>query len=191
MITYVLMNFKPYQHVIFDFDKTLATLIIDWSGWEQMVATLIKKYQPDFDENTQLHMYSINEYVNQYGKAFYQDYADLEIALEREHYQGYEVVEKSFNLLQKLHQQQKILYLLTSNSQNTVIPILKELGVFNYFSKIVALENVENLKPSSMPFKLISNGLDDKNTYLMIGDSRSDRGFAHNTGIAYLDIKDF
>lgn len=38
------MNFDQYQHVIFDFDKTLVTIIMDWSPWCEGVAKIVRKY---------------------------------------------------------------------------------------------------------------------------------------------------
>lgn len=163
---------------------------MDWQFWHTGIIPIVKKYEPDFDENTDLHMYSIHQFINKYGEAFRNDYVNFETALEQKHYHTYKLIDKSFNLLQELHRQNKSLYLLTSNCRAVVFPILEELKVSDYFTKIVTLNDVENVKPSPAPFKLIASDETDKNQYLMIGDSISDREFAQNVEIDYLDVKD-
>ena len=185
------MNLELYKHIIFDFDDTLATLIVDWPFWHEQVIAVMKKHEANFDESTHLNMYSIHQYINKYGKKFRDDFVNFEIAFEQKYYHGYQLIEKSFALLQKLHDQEKFLYLLTSNCKEVVLPILKELGIASYFKKIVTINDVPNIKPTIEPFKLIAENSANKSEYLMIGDSSSDSGFAKNVGIAYLDIKDF
>ena len=190
MVAYIIMNFKRYKHIIFDFDQTLATLLMDWSSWQPGVVSVIKKFEPDFDENTDLHMYDIHRFINQYGPAFRDDYVDFEVAMEKATYHGYQLITPTFNLLQTCHQQNKKLYLLTSNSKEIVLPILKELQITNYFTNIITLEDVANVKPDPMAFSLIvqAEAEINKSQYLMIGDSISDKEFARNAGIDYFDI---
>ncbi len=185
------MNFKLYKHVIFDFDETLAKLIVDWPFWHKEIIPIIKKYDASFDENTYLNMYSIHQLINKYGENFRSDYVNFEIATEKKYYRGYKLIEKSFDLLQELHEQNKKLYLLTSNCREVVLPILEELKIADYFSKIVTVDDVKNLKPTPEPFKLIASEPCDKSEFLMIGDSKSDSEFAQNVGIDYLDVSEF
>lgn len=185
------MNFDQYQHVIFDFDETLATIIMDWSPWYKGVAEIVRKYQPSFDDVNNLSMQSVSEFINQYGQSFRDEYVNFEINLEKKNYQSYKIIQKTLDLFQKFHKQNKNLYLLTSNSKITVLPILEELKITNHFTKIVTLDDVRNFKPSPIPFELIYVEGNDKKQYLMVGDSVSDKGFAQNVGIDYLNVRDF
>lgn len=186
------MNFDQYNHIIFDFDETLATIVMDWSPWYEGVAAIIKKYQPSFNgKASDLQMQSISQFINKYRKPFRDDYAKFEISLEQKNYKSYKIIQKTLDLFREFHRQNKKLYLLTSNSKTTVLPILKELEIVDCFTKIVTLEDVENFKPSPSPFKLIYTENNNKKEYLMVGDSLSDKGFAENVGIDYLDVKDF
>ncbi len=186
------MNFRQYKHIIFDFDETLATLLIDWPKWHEQIIAIIKKHESNFDESTYLNMYSIHQYILKYGQAFRDDFVSFETAFEQKYYHGYKLINKTFALLQKLSQEGKHIYLLTSNSREVVLPILRELKIEQLFNKIVTLGDVSNIKPTVEPFALISEGLQvNKKEFLMIGDSQSDSGFAANVGIDYLDIKDF
>ncbi len=177
------------QHIIFDFDKTLATLQVEWQFWHAQIIPLIKKYQPEFDPNTPLDMSSIHDFIEQYGKPFRDAFVQMETQLELEHYQGYTANQSALALLQQLVQQQKSCYLLTSNCREVVLPILDELNITQSFKKIITVGDVPNIKPSNAPFKLIHDG-SPKSEYLMIGDSVSDSGFATTVGIAYLDVRE-
>ncbi len=177
------------QHIIFDFDKTLATLQVEWQFWHAQIVPLIKKYQPEFDPNTPLDMSSIHDFIEQYGKPFRDAFVQMETQLELEHYQGYTANQPAIALLQQLVQQHKNCYLLTSNCREVVVPILDELNITQCFKKIVTVGDVANIKPSSAPFALIHDG-SPKTEYLMIGDSPSDSGFATTVGVAYLDVSE-
>lgn len=185
------MDFNQYNHIIFDFDQTLVSLLIDWSSWQEGVAAIINKYDSSFNEAKSLHSHSITKFIDKYGKTFRDDYINFGLNLEQKNYSGYEIINKTMTLLKTMHQQNKNLYLLTSNSAETVLPILEELKITDYFNKIITANDVENVKPSPSPFKLIYTEGNNKNQYLMIGDSISDRGFAENIGIDYLDVADF
>ena len=109
--------------------------------------------------------------------------------MEQDHYQGYAIIPEAMALLEQLYQENKQLYLLTSNCREVVLPILDELKITGYFRKIITVGDVPNIKPSIAPFALIDDG-SPKTDYLMVGDSASDRGFAENVGIEYLDVAD-
>jgi HAD superfamily hydrolase (TIGR01549 family) len=192
MVAYAPMDFKQYKHVIFDFDETLATLIVDWKFWHTDIVPIIKKYEPDFDEAlaASLDMSSVHQFIDKYGQSFRRDYVDFEISIEQKHYHGYKIIDQSLALLKKFHQQNKTIYLLTSNSREIVLPILQEMRIADYFARIITVNDVENVKPSPAPFKLIKDEKIALDQYLMVGDSVNDSGFAKNVGIAYLDVKD-
>ena len=177
------------SQIIFDFDKTLATLRIEWQFWHEPIKQLITTYEPGFDPTTELDMSSIHTFIEKYGEKFRDAFVKIETTVEQNHYQGYIVIPQALALLQQLHRQDKQLYLLTSNSREVVIPILDELQITGYFKKIVTVSDVPNIKPSIAPFALIHDG-SPKTDYLMVGDSVSDRGFAQNVGIKYLDVQE-
>lgn len=184
------MDFKQYQDIIFDFDETLATIIIDWSPWYEKVANIFRKYQPDFQDDDGITMQMVSQFITRYGQPLREAYLAFARDFERKTYQGYQKNQAALDLLQTLHQQNKNLYLLTSNTKATILPILSELDISSYFNKIITLDDVTNIKPSAVPFELIYSKDKSKNQYLMIGDSSSDRGFAENADIAFLDVDD-
>lgn len=135
-------------------------------------------------------MHALHQLIERYGQDFRQDYLVTEIDLETKHSHGYEVIDSSFNLLKKFIGEKKDLYLVTSNCQEVVLPILKELKIATNFQKIVTANDVTNFKPSIEPFKLINNDQIEEKEWLMVGDSQSDREFAQNLKIDYLDVRD-
>jgi FMN phosphatase YigB (HAD superfamily) len=181
-----------YSHVIFDFDDTLAKLLIDWRKWDLEIAKLIQKYESDFslDRATELGHFTINEYITRHGEDFRRDFVSVSAQAEKDNYHGYKIISDSMNLFKKLHRAEKNLYLLTSNCRLIIDPVLNELGIAKHFKKTVTANDVENLKPTSAPFQLIHEQDRPLSDYLMIGDSASDSGFAANAGIAYLDVRE-
>jgi len=178
-----------YQCVIFDFDYTLIKLDVDWRAWEVQILDLIRRYQTN-SQVTSISHYQIHHYVTQYGAKFLQDFKTVSSQAENANLHGYQPMTQSIVLLQQLQQASKQLFLLTSNSRNTTLPILTKLNLANYFSKIITLDEVANLKPTAAAFELIKEDNVPLNKYLMVGDSESDSGFAKNADIAYLDVRD-
>lgn len=179
-----------YSQIIFDFDETLAKLLIDWRKWDLEIAKLIQKYEPDFslDRAAGLGHFTINEYITRHGASFRRDFIRISGQAEKDNYHGYEIIDEGMSLFKKLHHAQKDLYLLTSNCRLVIDPILDELDITQHFKKTVTTDEVENLKPTSAPFALIHEPGRPLSDYLMIGDSASDSGFATSAGIDYLDV---
>lgn len=185
------MSLSAHSHFIFDFDETIVTLLIDWSGWPPGVLALFLKYEPNFDPSTRFNMSAIHRFIERYGEAFRTEFVAFEQQLEINNYQGYEIVPAGFQLLQQAHQADKNLYLLTSNCRAVVLPVLSELGIADYFDKIITVDDVPNLKPSPAPWPLITGGKAvDKSQYLMVGDSESDSGFAAAVGIDFVNVRE-
>lgn len=83
----------------------------------------------------------------------------------------------------------KKLYIWSSNHSSTLKKYLSELGILNKFELIVSREMVDFIKPDSSGFnKYFSNLSEDKDLFLMVGDSIFDKEAASNSGINYLDI---
>lgn len=177
------------QKIIFDFDRTLVSLQVDWQQWYGPVKQLLAEYDPTFDKNTAIDMSSLHAFIDKYGSSFRDAFVQIETTIEQKYYHGYTSIAETIRLLKQLQQQQKQLFLLTSNCRAVVLPILNELQIASYFSRIITINDVPNIKPSAVPFKLIHDG-SPKTDYLMVGDSASDKGFARNVGIEYLDVQD-
>lgn len=190
------MNLSSYSHLIFDFDETIATLQIRWPEWHRQIASVIQNYEADFnaEDAVKLTMYDIHRYINRYGKAFRDDFVAFEQRIETQNYHGFDIVPAGFALLKQAQQEQKQLYLLTSNCRAVVGPVLIELGIKDYFQRIITVDDVANLKPSAMPWQLIAATEAEqqipKAKWLMVGDSASDSGFAATVGINFVNVNE-
>lgn len=188
------MKLTDYSHLIFDFDETIAKLLIHWPAWHKGIVPVIQKYESTFSNADHLTMYDIHRYINRYGTAFHNDFVAFEKQVELANYQGFELVPAGFKLLQQAKQEQKQLYLLTSNCREVVEPVLKELNIREYFHRIVTVDDVINLKPSPAPWQNIAatkaEQVVPKKNWLMVGDSASDSGFAAAVGIDFVNVNE-
>lgn len=185
------MQLDKYSHVIFDFDETIVTLLMHWRpNWQEQLIQLVHQYQADFPSDTRLDMPAVTKLIKQFGQNFRQDFIKFEQKFEKDHYYGYKIVDRGWQLLQNAHKANQQLYLLTSNCQTTIAPILQELNIQNYFAKIITAENVDNLKPTPAAWPLIAQSFASKKDYVMVGDSVSDSGFASSVGIDFINVKD-
>lgn len=175
------------KHLIFDFDETLATLKIDWKDWHSGMAKIIKK----FDDTFIYSKYNVNwaillSYVQKWGGKFRDEIVAFDNQYEKEHYQGYKVNKNLVDYIRSNYNQKN--YLITNNTQNTVLPILRELKIIDRFEKIITLDDVFYPKPHNEGVLTII----DKNTplsdYVVIGDSENDEKIAKSVGVDFIKI---
>ena len=81
-------------------------------------------------------------------------------------------------------------YIWTSNNRKTAELVMKDLPVADAFTKVVAKEDVQLLKPYPDGFKLIFDPRKARREeFLMIGDNSQDEGAAKNAGIDYYQVE--
>jgi phosphoglycolate phosphatase-like HAD superfamily hydrolase len=186
---YIIDNDK--KHIIFDFDETLCTLLIDWTPWRKkldelfVTSDLTPKNEPDFN-----YADIVNRYIEKYGKAGRDEIVALNYRIEEDYYSGYELSPIALPLLESAEKFAQ-LYLWTSNDRRTVVPILRELEIVDKFQKIVTRNDVDYVKPKAAGFALIHDGRSARSRYLLIGDSRSDSGAAIDASIDFINIAEF
>jgi phosphoglycolate phosphatase-like HAD superfamily hydrolase len=186
---YLIDNNK--KHIIFDFDETLCTLLIDWTPWRKELdelfaaSDLTPKNEPDFN-----YAVIVNLYIEKYGKAGRDEIVALNYRIEKDYYSGYELSPIALPLLESVEKIAQ-LYLWTSNDRRTVAPILRELEIADKFQKIITRNDVEYVKPKAVGFALIYDERNARSQYLLIGDSRSDSGAATDAGIDFINIAEF
>lgn len=181
---------KNKKHVIFDFDETLAKLLIDWSNWQQDMKNIFSSCGIDFESMKFKHNnYSEaqNQCVRKFGDKVKQKILEECYKNEKEYYQGYDLFPTTLPLLEASKDLVKI-YLWTSNDEKTILPILRELEIIEFFEKIITHNDVRFIKPDPEGFFLISDGKSLKEEYLFIGDSASDIGAGENAEIDFINI---
>lgn len=174
------------QHLVFDFDKTIAQLEVDWSGWYPGIAKVYRSFDPEvsFDDQMNPHEFH-NAQVDKHGvvlaKAINQFNQDYEVR----HVYAYTPHQELVDLIKELDSHE--LYIYSSNSRPVVHRGLEELEIVDKFTTIVTRDDVHKVKPFPEGFRFIKAYPEHKASFLMIGDSGSDRGVAAAAGIDFLE----
>lgn len=179
------------EHLIFDFDETIATLDIDWDSWLRSVAEIYKKYEPSFDESISGYRIALlqNQFFKKYGTKLKKEVDDFTRQYETENAKGIFPIQKTIELIKNTNG--KNMYIWSSNDTNTIKKFLGELEILDKFKLIIGHEMVDFIKPEPDGFNKYFRKLGKVNTFLMIGNSSHDRGAAKNSGIDYLDVTEF
>lgn len=179
---------KNKKHIIFDFDETLCTLLIDWTNW-------IKEMEEVFSQ-CNVKLSTSESGYSSYAKAQNicikqrgDEILEINYSNEKEYYSGYDLSPVAIPLLE-LAKNYAELYIWTSNDKRTVLPILKELNIDKLFKKIIYRNSATYIKPNPEGFNLINERNNPKSEYLLVGDSEADKGAAIESGIDFLNIKE-
>lgn len=185
----------PKKHLIFDFDDTLVSLLIDWSTLRdkffafafsidpQLVSTIPNVSGAANTLYNQLLLHHSAQVKRQVDE-FLQNY-------ELSHYAGYRSNQMLLEFLRDNHARYAI-SLWTSNQRKTVELVLGDLNIGRYFTTIITANEVKQTKPNSAGFQLIFQPQSQqKIDYLMIGDSVHDAGAAMNAGIDFFKVEKF
>ena len=186
-----LITKNSYTHLIFDMDETLSRLKLPWKeGYETLCALapddlglLMRRKRGE----KQSYSYIVNPAVET-DESFLPLAIDWAQQFEKqlaEHEPNLELVGLIPELAEKY-----TLYVWSSNTQASVKKVLKDLGIEQYFAKIIAREDVKLLKPAPDGWRHVSDHA-PKEKFLFIGDSYNDREAASAIGIDYFEIAHF
>jgi HAD superfamily hydrolase (TIGR01549 family) len=180
---------KNKKHIIFDFDETICELLINWKNWCKEIEELASDYDVELKTSEFGFQNIQNACIKKGGKEAWDKILEISYRNEKECYSGYKLVPVSLPII-SLAKKYAELYVWTSNDQRTVMPILKELKINSSFSKVVARNDVDFIKPNPEGFYLIYDKNNPKSDYLMIGDSEADLGASKDAGIDFINIKE-
>lgn len=182
----MLKKIKNKKYLIFDFDKTVAKLEIDWGRWHDGVKEIFLKYDPDKDlSGVEWVDTMVNEFIERFGAKIREELWAFNAAYERDNTTGLTPNQEIIDFIKE--DEDYIKYLFTSNSRPTIDTGLRDLQLGDDFQLVISRDDVDFIKPHVDGFTKIYNG-EDKSLYLMIGDSASDRGLAENAGIEFEKI---
>ncbi len=181
------MKFTNKDIYIFDFDKSICTLDTDWEIWRTMCLSVIKKYDPSTDDDFVVKHSIQNDLFKKYGKEFKKDFDEQNKLFEVNQIKVCIPNTKILNLIESL--EDKDLYIWSSNSRETVVKYLEELGILNKFKKIITREDVSFIKPEPEGFEYIKEGVPDKSKVIFIGDDTVDEKAASASGIDYFNVE--
>jgi HAD superfamily hydrolase (TIGR01549 family) len=177
----------PKQILIFDFDETIARIVIDWTLWHKGVAEIIAQFDSDHVFNPGREHIYVNDSVKKYGKPLRDALWNFNEAYETTRETGLAANEPLIAFIKNDKNYRKQLY--TSNSKRAVSRFLHELGIETLFEQKCFRNDVDFIKPDPQGFW---NILYDKSVplqnYLMIGDSSSDEGMAKAVGMDFFKV---
>ncbi len=178
---------KNKTHLIFDFDETIAMLILPWSEWFKDVAQPITKKEPELKDKAYAQIH--NQYVQKQGKTALLHIRELNEKFETEKLKGLEVNLEAVSFI--MNNPQYKYYIWSSNSKKTVERALKKLEIFKRFKKIITRGDSTFIKPNPDGFGLIKDKNIPKNKYLLVGNSFADENAAKAIGIDFYKISYF
>jgi len=179
---------NPKKHLIFDFDATVATLILPWSVLGNKLNMAFENISPEVAARCNTWNWSgYSESVKILGPSFKKMIDDLYLNFEAKYLEKIEPNDEIINFIIK-NQTVYNFYIWSNNQRPTVLNALKELKIFNLFKKIVTATDVSIYKPEPEGFALIYDKKNKREDYLIIGDSEGDRKAAENVGIDFLKV---
>ncbi len=179
-------HLQTKKYFIFDFDRTLAKMEIDWSDWHTGISEVYSKYDPNhgYQEGKNPHTYH-NELIDKYGELLLNDARDFNTEYESKYLTGFtpntELIEFITNT------PDLIFHVYSSNAKDTVFRGLKELDILDKIKNVVTKNDVKFVKPNPEGFSLFEGFEENKPLFLMVGDSKSDRNAAQAAGIDFLE----
>ncbi|MBP7740627.1 HAD-IA family hydrolase [Candidatus Woesebacteria bacterium] len=180
------------QHLVFDFDLTIAKMNIDWSQWHEGVEKIYTKIDPNivYDglaKQDPHHFYNLM--AEKHGTELVEIMKDFNQKYEDEHLLGFTPYQDLIDFI--VSAKTKNRYVYSSNSRKTVEKGLTSLGIINEFDQIISRDDVSLVKPSPEGFYTLPKFLENKNQFLMIGDSNSDQEAAKTAGVDFIRCEYF
>tara|TARA_X000000950_G_scaffold62187_1_gene75902 strand:- start:3381 stop:3983 length:603 start_codon:yes stop_codon:yes gene_type:complete len=196
-----LKSFYNYSNYIFDFDNTLFHEI-DYLKIGYLKISKFLESNSDLKSNQIydfLYLTFLNEgRKNLFNKLFTKFNINpnklnsiLEILRSFESERKFNLYPKSYKILKKLIELNKLIFIITNGNQvqqNNKIKMTNWMYIKHNLKFILA--NDFEKKPSNLSFKYIEEKFSLKlNKTIMIGDSSIDEEFALNCGIDFINIK--
>ncbi len=179
---------KNYKNIIFDADGTLIdsfsgifsgiNYVLTQLGEPQLSKDEVKKFVGPALAHSFREFLHFDEEKVEKAIVLYRDYYAVEGVLKCELYDGIET------LIKKLHADGKILSVATSKPQKFIEIILKNKGLYEYFTIIAGADMSEKHSDKS---ELIARAIYDSNA-VMVGDRYFDIEGAKSVGIDSIGV---
>ena len=172
---------KSKKNIVWDFDGTIANLEVDWKS-------LKKEIYKTSDIISFFRLLPLNLSIKLLNLEKREKV--IMIIKKYEIESSYSPIDNVIKFIE--HNKTKFShFLLTDNTKDSVIKILNELNLLNYFIDIIAKEDVKKYKPSNEGLKILflkHKSLNKDNT-IVIGDSWKDHFLSIRSGIGFLNVK--
>lgn len=192
LLDFIVNNNKT--DLIFDFDKTLFKLLLDWDNYfnniENDLLKLDKKLLLKYEKGEINWCVMQNLYVEKYGlpawKLIRLNNIEADLTLLKDYLPNPDLI----NII-KDFQTGYNLYIWSSNTKELVEKILLKENLLYKFKKVVCSNDVCFLKPKIDGFLKIKNNTTPLKNYLMIGDSKNDENAAISSAIDFYQVNYF
>ncbi|MGB4800319.1 MAG: HAD family hydrolase [Candidatus Saccharimonadales bacterium] len=182
-----------YTHVIFDLDETLTRLDLPWDRWIHMIESrLSPPAAASFAQSIRKPSAAWGKLLNEHTER-YEEF--LPVLLEQSErfesaYFGHTPYHELIQAVHILAGEGRVLYAWSANMRSTIERAMVELGIRQYFTKIVAREDVRFTKPHPEGWQLLADAT-PRERFLFVGDSSNDELAAKALGITYYAIQFF
>ncbi|KKU18367.1 MAG: hypothetical protein UY13_C0002G0076 [Candidatus Pacebacteria bacterium GW2011_GWB1_47_8] len=184
------------KYLIFDFDETISTLLIDWNdGYREGIVSAIQKYDPSFTLSPhQLNRKWVNfelenRFIEHFGQSLRKDLIEFHRVFEKTHYTG---CEPNSAVIEFIRSSRGFsIFLWSNNHSETIKRALADLNLTEKIDRWVTCEQVLFSKPHPEGFSLLQIPNTALKEYLFIGDSSNDEKAAAKIGLDYLHVDDF
>lgn len=178
------------QHLVIDFDRTIAKMEINWSDWHPGIIAIFDKYEPEHGYLEGQNPHPIyNALAKKHGKSLVDEVKQFNRNYEKQYLEGFTPNNQLIDFIKNNNSHK--LYVYSSNSRPTVLKGLDELSISDAFDQVISKDEVTYVKPNPEGFYLINDFNENKDHFLMIGDSGSDRDAAKAAGIDFLECNVF
>ena len=168
---------SSYANYIFDFDGTIAKLIVDW----EECRSLVKKYC--FKHNISSDL-SLSQKIVELGQIS-GHYLDMIYKLETCNGKpNYCLIEPTINFIKSLEQE---IYIISNNHSQTIVDILAKEDLMHSCKKIIGIDDVIFSKPNNEPFEQIKPYI-NLGSSLYIGDKETDQQFAKESSLDFIYV---
>lgn len=184
------MNLSDKKYLIFDFDETVDTLAMDWHNWSKNILRIIQKYDPSVQIPLKdIHFVTENIFIERFGESINQDFIKFQESFERKQLIGHQPNYVLVRFIQK--SVGFTIFIWSNNHSQTVVPILKELGLFPHIKQYITRDMMAFAKPHLDGFKKLSIPEEKLAQTLFIGDSDTDSVAAQAASIDFIHVDDF
>ena len=179
---------QKYQYIIYDFDKTIGEIQIDWEAWHDEITKIFQEFDPKFVRHGWVNKLQ-NAFFDRFGEPLRHQVVLKNAEYEISHYKGVIANQPLIDFIKQPKSAKQ--YILTANGIETTLKAMKELDLpESCFEKIFSREDIFYIKPNPEGvLKIIGNH--DPKDFVLVGDSSYDAGAALNAGIDFEKVSRF
>ncbi len=184
--------------IIFDFDNTLVKSNIDFPKMKVEMARLTTKFGLEFGSEEEIpHKYTAGNIIDKAesfdkrnGTILVPELWEIVEEFERKGMENITIDQDVLTTLDSIMKLEIESALLTNNACNPTMEVLTKFNMTNYFSLIVAREDVTKMKPDKEGIELILSKMGlQPDEVLFVGDSWIDAKAANEAKVSFILIR--